>query len=727
MDGTRDIARGVSRLRARLPAPLAPLASVAYNYRWAWSAEGPDLFRRMDPAGWERSGENPVHFLREAVDSVERAAEDGTVVAAAGRLAAEIEQDLARPWSEHGPPPAEPIAFFCAEYGVHVSLPIYAGGMGVLAGDYLKQASDSAVPLVALGLLYRQGYFHQRMDASGWQHEHWTETSGDVLPGERVTGPDGRALVVEAPVERRRVRAYVWRVNVGRVPLYLLDSDHPDNDRIDRWITARLYVGDRRLRLAQYLLLGIGGLRALRAMDMSPGTLHLNEGHTAFAALELAREAAEQGVPWDEALAHARSRCVFTTHTPVASGNDVYSTAEVKQALAGFLASPGVDGDAVLALGRPQGTADTGEFGVTPLALRLSRTANGVSRRHGRMARAAWHGLYPDRAVDAVPIGQVPNGVHLPTWMAPGMRDLLGRHLGAGWETRAADPTTWAAVAEIPDEEIWAVRQALRSELVEYVRDRSTADRLCRGDSIEYARAAADTFDPGLLTVGFARRLATYKRLYLLTLDRIRALGLLQGARPIQLLIAGKAHPQDDEAKRVVQQQLFPMRYADVIGRRVCFLDDHDLSMATELVRGCDVWLNLPRPPLEASGTSGMKAALNGGLNLSVLDGWWEEAFDGSNGWGIGGDVAPDHAAQDARDAGALYDLLEREVVPLFYERDKVGIPRGWVRRIKQSLRTIGPRYSSQRMLEDYLATAYRAAEPAGVSPGAAAPPGFPA
>ncbi|HYL29716.1 MAG TPA: alpha-glucan family phosphorylase [Gemmatimonadales bacterium] len=726
MDGTRDIARGVSRLRARLPAPLAPLASVAYNYRWAWSAEGADLFRRMDPAGWERSGENPVHFLREAVDSVEQAAEDGRVVAAAGRLAAEIEQDLARPWSEHGPPPAEPIAFFCAEYGVQASLPIYAGGMGVLAGDYLKQASDSAVPLVGVGLLYRQGYFHQRVDASGWQHEHWIETTGEVLPCERVT-TDGRALVVEAPVEGRRVRAYVWRADVGRIPLYLLDSDHPDNDRIDRWITARLYVGDRRLRLAQYLLLGIGGLRALRAMGIAPGVLHLNEGHTAFAALELAREAAEQGVPWDEALAHARSRCVFTTHTPVASGNDVYSTGDVRQALAGFLASPGVDAASVLALGRPQGNVDTGEFGVTPLALRLSRTANGVSRRHGRMARATWHGLYPDRAVDAVPIGHVTNGVHLPTWMAPAMRDLLGRYLGAGWESRAAEPATWDAVDRIPDEELWAVRQALRSDLVEYVRDRSAADRLDRGDSIEYARAASDTFDAGRLTVGFARRLATYKRLYLLTFDRSRALGLLQGERPLQLLIAGKAHPQDEEAKRVVQQQLFPMRSADVIGRRVCFLDDYDLSMAIELVRGCDVWLNLPRPPQEASGTSGMKAALNGGLNLSVLDGWWEEAFDGSNGWGIGGDVAPDQAAQDARDAGALYDLLEREVVPLFYERDKQGIPRGWVRRIKQSLRTIGPRYSSQRMLEDYVATAYRAGEPAGVSSGAAAPPGFPA
>ena len=709
IDGTRDIARGVSRLRARLPAPLAPLASVAYNYRWAWSAEGPGLFRRMDPAGWERAGENPVHFLREAVDSVERAAEDAGIVASAGRLAAEIERDLARPWAQHGPTPAEPVAFFCAEYGVHASLPIYAGGMGVLAGDYLKQASDSAMPLVAVGLLYRQGYFHQRMDASGWQHEHWIETTGELLPSERVTGPDGRALVVEAPVERRRVRAYVWRVNVGRVPLYLLDSDHPDNDRIDRWITARLYVGDRRLRLAQYILLGIGGLRALRAMGITPGTLHLNEGHTAFAALELAREAAAEGLPWDEALARARAGCVFTTHTPVASGNDVYTAAEVKQALAGFLASPGVDGASVLALGRA-GAGDGGEFAVTPLAFRLSRAANGVSRRHGRMARAMWHSLYPDRAVDAVPIGHVSNGVHLPTWMAPAMRELLGRHLGDGWESRAAEPATWTRVDDIPDEELWAVRQTLRAELVEYVRDRSTADRLCRGDSIEYARAAADTFDPGLLTVGFARRLATYKRLYLLTFDRARALALLQGGHPLQLLIAGKAHPQDDEAKRVVQQQLFPLRSADVIGRRVCFLDDHDLSMAIELVRGCDVWLNLPRPPLEASGTSGMKAALNGGLNLGVLDGWWEAAFDGSNGWGIGGEIAPDHAAQDARDAAALYGLLEREVVPLFYDRDAGGIPRGWVRRIKQSLRTIGPRYASQRMLEEYVATAYRAA-----------------
>jgi starch phosphorylase len=705
MDGSRDIARGVSRLRSRLPEALLPLADIAYNYRWAWSREGPGLFRQIGRSAWERSGENPVLLLREAQDSLETAARDPILIATATRLAGDIAQDLARPWSVHGPAPDRPVAFFCAEYAVHVSLPIYSGGLGALAGDYLKQASDSAMPLVGVGLLYRQGYFHQRLDRSGWQHEHWIETSGEVLPCERVTDQGGGALTVEVPVERRRVRAYVWRVNVGRIPLYLLDSDHPDNSRIDRWITARLYVGDRRLRLAQYLLLGIGGVRALRAMGIDPGTVHLNEGHTVFAALELAREAKSRGATWEEAVAHARGLCAFTTHTPVASGNDIYPSADVKQALEGFLPDLGVAPEAVLELGRPRPASDTGECGVTPLALRLSRVANGVSRRHGGVARATWQALYPERAI--VPIGHVTNGVHLPTWMAPAMRELLQRYLGAGWEARASEAYTWAGLNAIPDEELWAVRQGLRRELVQYARDRSTSDRLCRGDSIEYAEAAARTFDPEVLTVGFARRLATYKRLYLLTYDRARALRLLQGAHPIQILIAGKAHPQDEEAKRVVQQQLFPLRSAEVVGRRVCYLEDHDLSMAIELVRGCDVWVNLPRPPLEASGTSGMKSALNGGLNLSVLDGWWDEAYDGSNGWGINGEVVADHAAQDARDAAALYDLLEQEVVPLYYDRDDQGIPRKWVRRIKRSLTTIGPHFCSQRMLEDYLGVAY--------------------
>jgi starch phosphorylase len=708
VDGTRDIARGVSRLAVHLPSALRPLAEVAFNYRWAWSPTGPDLFRRIGGAAWERSGGNPVLFLREVPDRVERASRDPDLVGAAKRLADELAADLARPWAGGGASPEAPVAYFCAEYGVHGSLPIYAGGLGALAGDYLKQASDSALPLVAVGLLYRQGYFHQRLDRSGWQHEHWIETSGEILPCERVTGADDQPLTVEVPVEQRRVCAFVWRVNVGRIPLYLLDSDHPDNDRIDRWITARLYVADRRLRLAQYVLLGIGGVRALRAMGIAPVAFHLNEGHSAFAALELVREAIAGGAAWDEALALARNLCFFTTHTPVASGNDLYPRAQVEQALAGFLASPGIDPASVAALGRNAGSSDSGEFGVTPLALRLSRSANGVSRRHGEVTRVMWQHLYPGRGVEAVPIGHITNGVHLPTWMAPAMRGLLAKHLGAGWESRAADPATWAGVQRIPDEEMWAVRQELRRALVQYARDRSVANRLSRGDPIDYARAAAETFDPEVLTVGFARRLATYKRLYLLTYDRSRALRLLQGEHPLQMLIAGKGHPEDDEAKAVVRDQLFPIRAAPVVGQRVCYLEDYDLPMAEELVRGCDVWVNLPRPPQEASGSSGMKAALNGGLNLAVLDGWWEEAYDSTNGWAIGGEVDGDHGAQDSRDAAALYDRLEQEVLPLFYQRDGQGIPRGWVGRIKRSLITIGPRYSSQRMLEDYVAAAYR-------------------
>ena len=706
MDGRQDIARGIESLRARLPGTLAPLAQVAYNYRWSWSLEGPEFFRRIDPAAWERANQNPALFLREAVDAIDLAARDPAVIQAGERLAAEIAADLARPWSAAGPPPERPVAFFSAEHGVHCSLPIYSGGLGVLAGDYLKQASDSATPLVGVGLLYRQGYFHQRLDASGWQHEHWIETSGEVLPCERVTGPDGAALVVEVPIEQRRVRAWIWRVDVGRVPLYLLDSDHPDNSRIERWITARLYVGDHRLRLAQYLLLGIGGIRALRAMGIEPGTVHLNEGHTVFAALELAREARARGVSWDDAVSEARRQVVFTTHTPVSAGNDIYSAESIRLALAGFLTTLNTDPAAVLALGRMGTGGDSSDFGVTPLGLRLSRAANGVSRRHGETTRVTWRTVFPTRG--AVPIGHITNGVHLPTWMAPPLRALLERHLGAGWESRAAEPSTWAAIERIPDEELWAVRQTLRASLVDYARDRSTADRLCRGDPIEYAEAAARTFEPEVLTVGFARRLATYKRLYLLTWDRARALRLLGAEQPIQILIAGKAHPQDEEAKRVVQQQLFPLRSAEVVGRRVCYLEDYDLSMATELVRGCDVWVNLPRPPLEASGTSGMKAALNGGLNLGVLDGWWAEACDGLNGWGIGGEVTDDPGAQDARHATALYDILEREVVPLFYQRDAAGIPREWLRRIKHSLMTIGPRFCTQRMLGEYCASVYR-------------------
>jgi starch phosphorylase len=445
-------------------------------------------------------------------------------------------------------------------------------------------------------------------------------------------------------------------------------------------------------------------VRVLRALGIEPGLVHLNEGHAAFAPLELARADVAAGADPPAALARARERTVFTTHTPVAAGNDTYDWALARQALGSLPANLGLSADDVLTLGETH--PFEGRVGVTQLGLRLSRAANGVARRHGEVARAMWQPLFPDRPVDEVPIGHVTNGVHLPTWMAEPMRGLLDRHLGAGWEERTADPATWDPVDAIPDEELWAVRGALRERLVGFVRERSTVDRLNREEPPDYVEAAARVFDPGVLTVGFARRLAVYKRLHLLIHDMARGLALLSDPRPIQILIAGKAHPRDDHAKRIVQD-LFTFKTVPPIGGRVVYLHDYDLGVAPVLVAGCDVWVNLPRPPQEASGTSGMKSALNGGLQLSVLDGWWPEAYDGTNGWAISGEVDADAAAQDARHAGELYRLLEEEIVPAFYQRDDAGVPVEWVRRIKASLRTVGPRFCAARMLEDYLTGPY--------------------
>jgi starch phosphorylase len=673
--GDNDLTVAAAALAARLPDELAPLARLAYSYRWTWLRGGDNVFRSVDPHRFELCGGNAVRLLQEApTRSLIRAANDTALLERAAALEAEVHAELRRPWHDGPVTPERPAVFLCAEYALHGSLPIYSGGLGVLAGDILKQASDQRIPLVAVGLLYRQGYFRQRLDPSGWQHEYWVDTDPERLPATLVgDGPRG-PLTVTVEIRGRAVTAQIWRVDVGRVALYLLDVERPENARIDRWITGRLYVGDAETRLAQYLLLGIGGLRAIRALGIEPGLVHLNEGHAAFAPLELARAAIECGADPPGALADARRRTVFTTHTPVAAGNDTYDRAMVRAALGSFPAALGMAPDDVCTLG-DTGPGE-GRVGVTQLGLRLSRSANGVSRRHGEVARTMWRGLYPDHAVEDVPIGHVNNGVHIGTWMAAPMRALLDRHLGPGWEERAADPWTWATVDAIPDEELWAARAEQRAHLVDVVRERSVADRLERGESPDYVDAAARVFDHDVVTIGFARRLARYKRLDLLAHDMHRALDLLADPRPIQILIAGKAHPRDDDAKRIVQG-LFVFKPAAHVGERVVYLHDYDLSIAPTLVAGCDVWVNLPRPPLEASGTSGMKSALNGGLQLSVLDGWWPEAYDGANGWAIAGDVDADPAAQDARHADAFYSLLETEIVPDFSTATPVVCRRG--------------------------------------------------
>jgi len=593
---------------------------------------------------------------------------------------------------------------------VHPSLPIYSGGLGALAGDILKAASDLALPVIGVGLLYRKGYFQQRVDRTGLQHEYWTQIMPERLPTVQVRDEGGGPLTLSFPFFGREVAFHVWRAEIGRVPLYLLDAELEENDPLDRWITARLYEGNPLTRLGQYGLLGLGTVRALRALGIEPGVLHFNEGHPALAALELAAEEVASGAAIDDALAAARERCVFTTHTPVPAGNETYETTSFLEAFADLPPRLGIDPGRFLDLCRTHPGSDEWP-GMTPLALRLSRRANAVSMRHGEVAREMWRPLFGDASADEVPITHVTNGVHLPTFLSPPMLALLDRHLGEGWLGRASDPETWAPVDAIPDEELWAARNDARRLLVDYVKVKSVQDRLLRGEDPDDVMAVAETFAEDTLTLGFARRIATYKRLFLLTYDPERVRRVLADGPPLQLVVAGKAHPLDDNAKRMLVD-VFGLSQSVGITSRVAFLENYDLSVAPPIVGGCDVWLNVPRPPLEASGTSGMKSAANGGLNLSVLDGWWVEGYDGENGWEIDGPAPEDEdeAGQDARHANALYDILEQQVIPLFHDRDADGIPRRWLAMVKRSLRTNGPRFSAARMVEEYAGRIYPSA-----------------
>jgi len=708
-DGREDVRRAAEDLAGRLPDALAPLARIAYNYRWSWLPGGPELFRAVDAGRFALTNQNPVRLLQEtSAATLQRAASDGALLDRIAAVEAQVRADLERP-PYPSIDPARPVAFFCAEYGIHVSLPIYSGGLGALAGDLLKEASDCAVPLVAIGLMYRRGYFRQRIDAGGWQHEYWIDTDPQRLPAALVTGPGEVPLTIEVPIYDADVTAQIWRVDVGRVPLFLLDTDIPGNGPVERWYTGRLYESDEQIRLAQYVLLGAGGVRALNALGIEPGVIHLNEGHAALAPVQLAAQELHSGESLATGIAGARERTVFTTHTPVPAGNDTYTPEQVHEAIGRLTGQLGVPAEEVMALGRTHPENENEPFGVTQAALRMSRAANGVSRRHGDVAREMWHSLWPELGEEDVPIGHVTNGVHVPTWIGTPMRELFDRHLGEGWMTRAGDAETWAAIDRISDAELWKARRDQRAELVDAVRERSTTERLLRGDVSEYVRAAAETFDADVLTIGFARRVATYKRLDLLTRDPEWTLALLGGDCPVQVVLAGKAHPRDEEAKRVLQR-LFGMKQARIVGQRVVFLDDYDLATASWLVRGCDVWLNVPRPPLEASGTSGMKSVINGGLQLSVLDGWWAEGYDGENGWGLPGEVDADHHAQDERDAAALHEALDDEVLPAFYGRDGDGPPPAWMARVRASLKTLAPRFSATRMLSEYLAGPYRGA-----------------
>jgi len=706
--------RAIDRLARRLPEPLEDLAWISYNYLWSWTPGGSELFRSIDNYRFVQAGQNPVRFLLNLPErDLLRAATDRNLLERLSQLAERMEQSLARPTNHVLT--SGPVAFMCAEFGIHSSLPVYSGGLGVLAGDYLKETSDQALDVVGVGLLYRRGYFHQRMDLSGWQHEFWIEANTDQLPAVRVRGADGQPVRVTVPVWEGELAAHVWRVDVGRTPLFLLDAGLEENSPLERWVTARLYEGSPEIRLAQYALLGIGGVRALDAMGITPGLFHLNEGHPALASLEIASRVARSrggdAPSLSELLTEGRERFVFTTHTPVPAGNETYEPEQFFSVLGRSVDEMGLSREQLSVQSRFDENATSEPLGFSPLAIRCSSSTNAVSKRHGEVARAMWNPLFADRAVDDVPITHITNAVHLPTWMAPSMRRLLTTFLGANWERHTSDPALWRQVDEIPDVDLWQARCALRQQLVEMIRRQVVVDRLARGEDVALAESAFDAFDPNLLTIGFARRLATYKRLDLLFHDVDRLRSIIDHEEGAQFIVAGKAHPLDNDAKEVARN-MFTMKRGLDLPNRVAFLEDYDLSVAPTLVAGCDLWLNLPRPPLEASGTSGMKAALNGGLNLSVLDGWWCEGYDGQNGWAIDGSPSDDRTLQDEHDAKAFYDLLENEVKPLFFARDANGIPVGWLARVRSSLRSLGPMFSSTRMLNDYVEQIYRPGRP---------------
>jgi starch phosphorylase len=631
-------------------------------------------------------GQNPVRFLaglpRQAQADAER---DAGLVDRIGRLAAEVDEAVREP-AAPAPGLDGPIAFFCAEYGIHVSLPVYSGGLGVLAGDILKETSDRGVAMVAIGLLYRRGYFCQRVDASGWQQEYWLEHDPAELPLGLVHGADDRPLRLSVPLLGNEVAFQVWLAAVGRVPLLLLDAGLPENDAVARWTSGRLYEGSPEVRLAQYGLLGAGGAQTLAALGIDPAVIHLNEGHPALAPI---------------VLGAAPERVVFTTHTPLAAGNETYPSDLFRRAFGGLEPGLGVEAGHLARLA----ASPDGGAGMSALAMRLSGRRNAVSRLHGETAREIWAPSFPDAAID-----HVTNGAHLGTFLAEPLAQLFDRHLDGRWRSSPADPSAWEGVRAIPDEELWAARCAARGRLVRFAAGKAVSDRLLRGEGLDYAKAAAG-LDANALTLGFARRLAAYKRLDLLVSDPGRLARILNGDRPCQLLVAGKAHPRDEEGKRVLQR-LYACRHELGPGRMV-FLEDYDLAVARELVAGCDVWINLPRPPLEASGTSGMKAAFNGALQLSVLDGWWAEAFTGRNGWGIESDAGADPAAADPADAGRLYTILEEEAVPLFYDRDEAGVPHGWCELVKEAIVTCAPQFTAARMLQDYLDRMYVTPAPA--------------
>ena len=696
-----------------LPESLKPLNELAHNIWWMWHPDGVELFRRLDRKLWDDIYHNPVKLLGAIQqEKLASAAQDEGYLAHLARVYATFKAHLSeKGWYQkaHGEQSKLLVAYFSAEFGLHESLPIYSGGLGILAGDHLKSASEIGLPLVAVGLLYRQGYFQQYLSADGWQQEAYPELDFYNLPIEPMKYADGSDVHVRVDLPENAVFCKVWKASVGRIPLYLLDTNLTENAPADREITSRLYGGGTEMRIKQEIVLGIGGIRALEALNIQPNIYHMNEGHSAFLALERIRVLLnERPITFDEARQQVMATNCFTTHTPVPAGIDMFPPDLVLRYFKSYIPLLKLDEEGFLALGREDVTNKKQGFSMAVLAIRLADSINGVSWLHGDVSRKMWHNLWPQVPPDEVPIKHITNGVHVRSWFSADIQFVLDRYLSGKWMTDPTDQSVWEGVNQIPDEELWRAHERCRERLVGWVRGSLREQLTRRGASYDEAQAADEVLDPEALTIGFARRFATYKRGALIMRDPERLMRLLEDTkRPIQFVFAGKAHPADHEGKELIKTIVNFARQANV-RRRMVFLENYDINVARYLVQGVDVWLNTPRRPYEASGTSGMKAAANGVLNLSVLDGWWVEGYAPDLGWAIGrGETYSDSNYQDTLESNSLYDLLEKQVLPLFYDRGVDNIPRPWIARMKQCLRKLGPVFNTNRMVRDYAEKFY--------------------
>jgi len=689
---------------------LKRLDTLAYNLWWSWNPRAQAIFEEFSPLIWEATNHNPVAVRKQLSEAELRARlGDRDFLPRLASVLNDFEEYMAQkpeiPGMDEKKKRNNPVAYFCAEFGVHECLPFYSGGLGVLAGDHVKSASDLGLPLIGVGLFYRQGYFQQIIDSGGNQQENYPTTDPSQVPVEPVTDSSGKPLVCSVTIGNSMVHFQGWKMNVGRCQIYLLDTDVPDNEEHFRGLTALAYGGDINTRIRQEIVLGIGGVRFLRAMGISPSVFHMNEGHAAFLTLELLREQLQRGLSKKKGEQAVKNQCVFTTHTPVAAGHDRFPVDLIEFTLKPFADWMKISVNDLMQYGQSPSTKDKGEFTMTILGLKLSRAANGVSDKHAEISRLMWTDLYPGLSPQKVPIGHVTNGVHIPSWTTRRTWEFWERHDSKQWKQHFDDPKFWQHISDpnaVSDEELWALRYELRREMIEFVRTKARQQHAFGGASGEEALYRLLSFDT--LTIGYARRFAPYKRAPLIFLDLGKAGEIFDDPRrPIQIVYAGKAHPRDTDGKDFLKQVIGKTHQHPFFGK-VVFLENYDMNVARHMISGCDIWLNTPRRPLEASGTSGQKIAINGGMHLSILDGWWNEAYDGKNGWAIGGrdeeDLPPEEA--DKRDAESLYRVLSTKIIPLFYKRDKSGIPRGWIARMRHAMGSIVPLYNTHRMVADY-------------------------